>query len=147
MSSVLRSVVTGVGGYLPAEIVTNDDLAKIVDTSDAWIVERTGIRQRRRAAPTARPPPTWPSRPRAKALAAAGRTPADVDLIIVATTTPDLTFPATAAHRAAQARRADRHRLRRPGGLLRLRLCAGVADSFVARGLRQLRAGHRRRRP
>ena len=49
VSSTLRSVVTGVGGYLPARIVTNDDLAKIVDTSDEWIVERTGIRQRRRA--------------------------------------------------------------------------------------------------
>jgi 3-oxoacyl-[acyl-carrier-protein] synthase-3 len=46
---VLRSVVTGVGGYLPERIVTNDDLAKIVETSDEWIRERTGIRQRRQA--------------------------------------------------------------------------------------------------
>ena len=44
MTKVLRSVVTGVGGYLPDEIVTNDDLAKVVDTTDEWIVERTGIR-------------------------------------------------------------------------------------------------------
>lgn len=44
----LRSVVTGVGGYLPEEIVTNADLAKTVDTTDEWIVERTGIRQRHR---------------------------------------------------------------------------------------------------
>src|ERR1700761_5300947 len=43
---MLRSVVTGVGGYLPERVVTNDDLAKFVDTSDEWIVERTGIRQR-----------------------------------------------------------------------------------------------------
>ena len=43
MSKVLRSVVTGVGGYLPEQVVTNDDLAKIVDTSDAWITERSGI--------------------------------------------------------------------------------------------------------
>ncbi len=49
MSSTLRSVVTGVGDYLPARIVTNEDLAKIVETTDAWIRERTGIRQRHEA--------------------------------------------------------------------------------------------------
>ena len=49
MSSILRSVVTGVGDYLPSRVVTNDDLAKVVDTNDAWIIERTGIRQRREA--------------------------------------------------------------------------------------------------
>lgn len=48
--SVTRSVVTGVGAYLPPKVVTNDDLAKFVDTSDEWIVERTGIRQRHQAA-------------------------------------------------------------------------------------------------
>ena len=68
--------MTGVGGYLPDAVVTNDDLAKIVDTSDDWIVERTGIRQRHQAPRRRAPPPTWPSRPRSAALAAAGRTPA-----------------------------------------------------------------------
>ena len=96
MSSVLRSVVTGVGDYLPTRVVTNDDLAKIVDTNDAWIVERTGIRQRRRAAPDQGASDLAVEASK-KALAAAGRTAADIDLIIVATTTPDLTFPATAA--------------------------------------------------
>src|SRR6202043_1207496 len=51
VTSVLRSVVTGVGGYLPERVVTNDDLAKVVDTSDEWIVERTGIRQRHFSGP------------------------------------------------------------------------------------------------
>ena len=88
--------MTGVGAYLPEQVVTNDDLAKIVDTSDEWIVERTGIRQRHQAARRPADVATWPSRPRRRALAAAGRTAADVDLIIVATTTPDLTFPAIA---------------------------------------------------
>ena len=49
MSATFRSIITGVGGYLPTRIVTNEDLAKVVDTSDDWIVERTGIRSRRKA--------------------------------------------------------------------------------------------------
>ena len=95
MSKVLRSVVTGVGGYLPETIVTNDDLAKIVETSDAWITERTGIRQRHRAAAD-EPVSDLAVAAARRALEAAGRRPEDVDLIVVATTTPDLTFPATA---------------------------------------------------
>ena len=94
--SVIRSAVTGVGAYLPPDVVSNADLARLVDTSDAWIQERTGIRERRRAAPDQMTSDLAVESARA-ALAAAGRTPADVDLIIVATTTPDLTFPATAA--------------------------------------------------
>ncbi|HXV00007.1 MAG TPA: beta-ketoacyl-ACP synthase III [Caulobacteraceae bacterium] len=95
MTSVLRSVVTGVGAYLPPEIVTNDDLAQFVDTTDAWVVERTGIRSRRRAAPDQAVSDLGAEAARA-ALAAAERSAGDIDLIIVATTTPDLTFPATA---------------------------------------------------
>jgi len=92
---VLRSVVTGVGSYLPTEEVTNDDLAKIVDTSDAWIFERTGIHSRRRAAREQCTSDLAVAAAK-NALAAAGHAPADIDLIVVATTTPDLTFPATA---------------------------------------------------
>ncbi len=94
--SVIRSAVTGVGGYLPDRVVTNADLAAIVDTSDEWIQERTGIRQRHRAADD-QPTSDLAVEAARRALAAAGRTAADVDLIIVATTTPDMTFPATAA--------------------------------------------------
>ncbi|MBX3478419.1 MAG: ketoacyl-ACP synthase III [Brevundimonas sp.] len=94
--SVIRSAITGAGSYLPEQIVTNDDLARIVDTSDEWIVERTGIRQRHRARDD-QPTSDLAAEAAKKALEAAGRTPADVDLIIVATTTPDMTFPATAA--------------------------------------------------
>jgi 3-oxoacyl-[acyl-carrier-protein] synthase-3 len=85
-----------VGAYLPDQVVTNDDLAKVVDTSDAWIRERTGIRERRRAA-DGQPTSDLAAEAARRALAAAGRKPSDVDLIIVATTTPDQTFPATAA--------------------------------------------------
>lgn len=94
--TVVRSAVTGVGAYLPEKVVTNADLAKFVDTSDEWIVERTGIRQRHQAAPD-QPTSDLAVEAARKALAEAGKTPSDVDLIIVATTTPDMTFPATGA--------------------------------------------------
>ncbi len=94
--SLLRSVVTGVGGYLPETVVTNADLAKIVDTTDDWIRERTGIRERRKLE-EGRATSDMATEAAKRALHAAGRTAADIDLIIVATTTPDLTFPATAA--------------------------------------------------
>ena len=136
MSSVLRSVVTGVGGYLPDEAVTNDDLAKFVDTNDAWIVERTGIRKRHRAAPEQGASDLAVEAAR-RALAAAGRHAAEVDLIIVATTTPDLTFPSTAA--------IVQRKLGAPIGVAFdvQAVCSGfvyalsVADGFVARGLSQ----------
>ena len=94
--SLIRTAVTGVGGYLPETVVTNADLARVVDTSDEWIRERTGIIERRRAAPDQAASDLAVEAARA-ALRAAGRTAADLDLIVVATTTPDLTFPATAA--------------------------------------------------
>jgi 3-oxoacyl-[acyl-carrier-protein] synthase-3 len=133
VTRVLRSVVTGVGGYLPDEIVTNDDLAKFVDTSDEWIVERTGIKQRRRAAPD-QPTSDLAVAAARRALEAAGRTPEDVDLIVVATTTPDLTFPAVAA--------IVQRKLGCPVGVAFdvQAVCSGfvfalsVADGFVARG-------------
>ena len=131
---MLRSIVTGVGGYLPAEVVTNDDLAKFVDTTNEWIVERTGIRQRHRAAPD-QPVSDLAVEAARKALVAAGRTAEDLDLIIVATTTPDLTFPATAA--------IVQRKLGAPTGIAFdvQAVCSGfvyalsVADGFVARGL------------
>lgn len=94
--SVTRSAVTGIGSYLPEQVVTNADLAKIVDTSDEWIVERTGIRQRHKARED-EPTSDLAVAAARRALEDAGRTAADVDLIVVATTTPDMTFPATAS--------------------------------------------------
>ena len=133
MSEVLRSVVTGVGGYLPEQVVTNDDLAKIVDTSDAWITERSGIRKRHRAA-DGQPVSDLAVAAARRALECAGRTAADVDLIVVATTTGDLTFPATAT--------IVQRKLGCPiGPAFDVQaVCSGfvyalsVADGFVARG-------------
>jgi 3-oxoacyl-[acyl-carrier-protein] synthase III len=91
----LKSVIEGVGSALPKRVMTNADMAHIVETSDEWIVERTGIRARHIAADgeTTRSLAVDAAR---KALEDAKLTAADVDLIIVATSTPDNTFPATA---------------------------------------------------
>jgi 3-oxoacyl-[acyl-carrier-protein] synthase-3 len=92
---LLRSILAGCGGYLPERIVTNDELSRTVDTSDEWIRERTGIRQRHFAAKhetTA----FMGTAAAAAALADAGATAADVDAIILATSTPDQAFPASA---------------------------------------------------
>ena len=90
-----RSVVLGCGGYLPERVVTNDELAQRLDTSDAWISERTGIRQRHIAADDEKTSDLG-VRAAAEAMSRAGITAGDVDMVLVATSTPDLTFPATA---------------------------------------------------
>jgi len=92
----VRSVVRGVGSYLPAKILTNEDLSKIVDTSDEWIQERTGIKQRHIAAEGETTSDLAIAAAR-QALERAGIAGTDLDLIVVATATPDHTFPATAA--------------------------------------------------
>jgi len=89
------SRIIGTGGYLPAKVLSNGDLERLVDTSDEWIYSRTGIRQRHMAADEEKTSDLALQASR-KALVAAGITPADLDLIIVATTTPDMIFPSTA---------------------------------------------------
>jgi 3-oxoacyl-[acyl-carrier-protein] synthase-3 len=125
--------VTGVGGYLPEDVVSNEDLSRVVETSDEWIRERTGIRQRHRARDDQAVSDLAVEAAR-QALDSAGRTPADIDLIVVATTTADLTFPATAA--------IVQRKLGCPVGIAFdvQAVCSGfvyalsVADGFVARG-------------
>lgn len=131
--SVVRSAVTGVGSFLPEQVVTNADLAKIVDTSDEWIQERTGIKQRHRARDD-QPTSDLATEAAKRALADAGRTAADVDLIIVATTTPDMTFPSVAS--------IVQRKLGAPTCIAFdvQAVCSGfvyalsIADGFVARG-------------
>ena len=132
--SVIRSAVTGVGSFLPEQVVTNADLAKIVDTSDEWIQERTGIRQRHKARDD-QPTSDLAVDAARKALADAGRTADEVDMIIVATTTPDMTFPSVASivQRKIGAPTCIAFDVQA--------VCSGfvyalsVADGFVARGL------------
>jgi 3-oxoacyl-[acyl-carrier-protein] synthase III len=94
--TLIRSVIRGCGAYLPENTVTNDDLAKIVDTSDEWIVSRTGIRERHIAADGELTSDLGIAAAR-RALESAGMDAQDIDLIVLATSTPDNTFPATAA--------------------------------------------------
>ncbi|WP_332660803.1 beta-ketoacyl-ACP synthase III [Brevundimonas sp.] len=132
--SVIRSAVTGVGSFLPEQVVTNADLAQIVDTSDEWIQERTGIRQRHKARDD-QPTSDLAVEAAKKALIDAGRTAAEVDMIIVATTTPDMTFPSVAS--------IVQRKLGAPTCIAFdvQAVCSGfvyalsVADGFVARGM------------
>jgi 3-oxoacyl-[acyl-carrier-protein] synthase-3 len=132
--SVLRSALIGIGAFLPEDVVTNDDLSKFVDTTDEWIRERTGIKKRHRAAEGVGVSELAAESAR-RALANAGRTADQVDLIIVATTTPDLTFPSVAS--------MVQRKIGAPIGIAFdiQAVCSGfvyalsVADGFVARGL------------
>ena len=90
-----RSVVLGIGSYLPERCVTNQDMEKLVETSDEWIVQRTGIRQRHFAA-DGETTSMLGTKAALKAMAAAGVGPDDIDLIVCGTSTPDYTFPSTA---------------------------------------------------
>jgi 3-oxoacyl-[acyl-carrier-protein] synthase III len=129
-STIIRSV----GAYLPARILTNDELAKTVDTSDEWIQQRTGIRQRHVAAEGELTSDLAAAAGR-KAMENAGLEIADIDLIVVATTTPDLTFPATAT--IVQQKLAMHH-----GYAFDIQaVCSGfvyavaTADSFIKNGM------------
>jgi 3-oxoacyl-[acyl-carrier-protein] synthase-3 len=100
MSTVVSSKqvyarIAGTGSHLPAKVVTNDDLAKIVDTSDEWIATRTGIRQRH-VASQEETTSELGYQAALRALEAAGVQPSEIELIVVGTTTPDLIFPSTA---------------------------------------------------
>lgn len=93
--SVTRSVVLGCGSYLPSRVLSNADLSRMVDTSDEWIIQRTGIRERRVAAEGETTSEMGLKAARA-ALGAAGVDAQSIDLIVLATSTPDNTFPASA---------------------------------------------------
>ena len=129
----LRSQVIGYGAYLPSRVVTNAELAARIETSDAWIQKRTGIRERRIAADDEFTSHIGLNAARA-ALDKAGVAPDDIDLIVCATSTPDETFPATATRIQAGLGMA------RGAAFDVQAVCSGfiyglaVADSFVRSG-------------
>ena len=91
----IRSVILGTGSYLPAKILTNKEMESLVDTSDEWIVQRTGIRQRHVAAKDETTADMAIEAAR-RAVEASGLKGEDIDGVIVATSTPDTTFPSVA---------------------------------------------------
>ncbi|HTJ65696.1 MAG TPA: beta-ketoacyl-ACP synthase III [Alphaproteobacteria bacterium] len=130
---MFRSVVKGCGAYLPAKTLTNNDMAKLVDTSDEWIVQRTGIRERHIAAEGEKTSDLGLVAAR-RALESAGMDASEIDLIVFATSTPDQTFPATAV-RVQQALGAG------PGAAFDVQaVCSGfvyalaIADNFLRVG-------------
>lgn len=133
MGGAIRSGVIGCGSYLPDSVVTNNDLAERVDTTDAWIVERTGIRERRFAREGELTSDLALKAARA-ALADAKIGADEIDLVIVATTTPDETFPAVATR--VQARLG----MTRGAAFDVQAVCTGfvyglaVADNFIKAG-------------
>lgn len=128
-----KSKVLGCGAYLPSRVVTNDDLAKRIDTSDEWIRKRTGIRQRHIAA-EGELTSDLAVKAAMPAMERAGVTADDIDLVVVATSTPDNTFPATATKVQAQLG------IRRGAAFDVQAVCAGfvyalsVADNMVRMG-------------
>ncbi|MBX2805601.1 MAG: ketoacyl-ACP synthase III, partial [Hyphomicrobiales bacterium] len=131
--SLIRSVIRGCGSYLPETILTNADLLRMVDTSDEWIVERTGIHQRHIAAEGELTSDLALTAAR-RALENGGLDAADIDLIVLATSTPDQTFPASAV--SVQAGLGMTH-----GAAFDIQaVCSGfvyamaTADSFIRSG-------------
>jgi 3-oxoacyl-[acyl-carrier-protein] synthase III len=130
---LIRARIIGTGSYLPTQLLRNADLAARVDTSDEWIVERTGIRERHIAAPGEFTSDLGTAAAR-RALDAAGMTASEIDLIVVATATPDQTFPACAT--------VIQHKLGMTGGVAFdiAAVCSGflyalsVADALLTSG-------------
>jgi 3-oxoacyl-[acyl-carrier-protein] synthase-3 len=129
----MYSTITGTGRYLPTQVLTNDEIARRIDTSDEWIRSMTGIRQRHIAAPDEQASDMALHASR-EAMSAAGVAAADLDLIIAATITPDMVFPSTAA--LLQARLGARH----VGAFDLSAACSGfvygvtLADAMVSKG-------------
>src|ERR1700755_910772 len=130
-----RSVIAGIGMYVPANIFTNDDMAKYMDTSDAWIQERTGIKERRFADGLNETTATMGIEAAKIAIERAGITPQDIDFIIFATLSPDYYFPGC----GVLVQRAMK--MKEIGALDVRNQCSGflyalsVADQFIKTGM------------
>jgi 3-oxoacyl-[acyl-carrier-protein] synthase-3 len=132
--SDIHVTITGLGAHAPERVVTNADLSELVDTSDEWIIERTGIRERRIAAETeALSDLALPAAERA--LEEAGIAGEDIDLLIVATVTPDMMFPSTSAILADRLGAADAAAYDLSAGCTGFMYALAQAYGMVAAGL------------
>ena len=126
--------LTGIGARVPERVLTNDELSQTVDTSDEWIMERTGIRERRIAAPDeALSDLALPAA--RQALEQAGLSGKDIDLLIVATVTPDMAFPSTGAILADELGAADAAAYDLSAGCTGFMYALAQADGMLASGL------------
>lgn len=132
---MIRSVIAGIGMYVPKNVVTNHDLTKYMDTSDEWIQERTGIQERRYADRTGETTATMGVEAAAIAIERAGITPQDIDFIVFATLSPDYYFPGC----GVLVQRAMK--MKEIGALDVRNQCSGfiyalsVADQFIRSGM------------
>lgn len=137
---MLRSRIAGIGMYVPKNVVTNDDLKKYMDTSDEWIQERTGIKERRFADRTGETTTTMGVEASKIAIERAGLTPHDIDFIIFATLSPDYYFPGCGVL-LQRALKSDNSQMKNIGALDVRNQCSGflyalsVADQFIKTGM------------
>jgi 3-oxoacyl-[acyl-carrier-protein] synthase-3 len=129
----MRSLIVGTGSYAPEKILTNADLEKMVETSDQWIQERTGIKARHMAAPDQASSDLAEKAVR-KALEAAQLDPKDVDLIVVGTVTPDYPFPSTAAVLQGKIGNKKAFAFDVSAACAGSMYALGIADRYVASG-------------
>ena len=141
-----RISITGLGCHVPERVVTNDDLAGLVDTSDEWIVTRTGIHERRLAEPGTLAMSELALPAAQRALEQAGTDPTEIDVLIVATVTPDMAFPSTGALLAAELGMPDAAAYDLSAGCTGFMYALAQAYGMVAHGLSQ-RARSRTRSP
>ena len=144
-ASLRRVKIAGLSTYVPPKVLTNDDLEKLVDTSNEWILQRTGIRERHIVEPGVATS-DLAKEAAIGAMRQAGVTPDQIGFIVVGTTTPDTIFPEHRVHAAAQDRRAPRLGLRPRRRLFRIHLCADDRHADGRDRRARPRAGGRRRR-
>jgi 3-oxoacyl-[acyl-carrier-protein] synthase III len=131
---LLKAVIVGTGSYLPQRILTNQELEKMVETSDEWIVSRTGMKERRIAAEHEQTSDMGAEAGR-RAIAAAGMTSDDIDLILCATVTPDYMIPCTASLIQAQIKASRAAAVDIQAACAGYLYCLSIAKAFIESGL------------
>jgi len=134
MGQSRRAIITGTGAFLPAKVLTNHDLEKMVDTNDEWITTRTGMKERRIADPDAACSDLAAAAAK-EAITNAGIKPEDIDLILVATCTPDHSFPSTACRVQAKIGALNAGAADVSAACSGFVYCLGMAQAYIGSGM------------